>query len=158
MVVRSSDMDSRHFVHEELKSHDGADVPVELLPNLRNLMEMLDVIRDEWAGPITVVSGYRSPELNRALVEASIKRNGGVSGVATDSQHIHARAADIRPAQPTPERVARLYEMVKAMYAQGKLPALGGLGKYERWSHVDCRDHEPGVLARWTDTGMGQST
>lgn len=151
-------MDSRHFVYEELKSHDGADVPVELLPNLRKLMEMLDVIRDEWAGPITVVSGYRSPELNQALVIASARRNGGIPGVATDSQHMRAAAADIRPAQPTPERVARLYEMVKAMYGQGKLSVLGGLGQYPGWTHVDVREKHEDRLAKWTGTGMGQST
>lgn len=151
-------MDSKHFVLDEMASHDGAPFPPEVLRNVGITMETLDTIRDEWQGPITVVSGYRSPELNAALVEASKKRNGGVSGVATDSQHVRGTAADIRPAQPTPERVARLYEMVKAMYAQGKLPALGGLGRYPGWVHVDAREKVDGQLVRWTGTGMGQST
>lgn len=150
-------MDSRHFVLDEFASHDGAPFPPEVLLNLGKLMAMLDVIRDAWQGPITVVSGYRSPELNAALVEASKKRNGWVSGVATDSQHMRGTAADIRPHQPTPERVQRLYELVKALYAQGKLPDLGGLGRYPGWSHVDVRDKVGGHLAQWTGAGMGQS-
>ena len=151
-------MDSRHFVLDEFASHDGADFPPEALRNLSKLMAMLDDIREAWQGPITVVSGYRSPEMNAALVEASKKRNGGVSGVATDSQHMRGTAADIRPHQPTTERVARLYEMIRGMYGRGELPDLGGLGRYPGWSHVDVREKAGGHLAQWTGTGMGQST
>ncbi len=151
-------MDSRHFVLDEFASHDGAPFPPEVLRNLGKLMEMLDVIREAWKGPITVVSGWRSPELNAALVEASKKRNGGVSGVATDSQHIRGTAADIRPQQPTEERVRRLHDVVRVMYGRGELPALGGLGIYPGWVHVDIRERVAGHLAQWTGTGMGQST
>ncbi len=151
-------MDSRHFVLDELASHDGAPFPPEVLLNLGKLMAMLDVIREAWQGPITVVSGYRSPELNAALAEASAKRNGGVSGVAKDSQHMRGTAADIRPHQPTPERVVRLYECIKAAYGRGELPTLGGLGRYPGWTHVDCRPRIDGHLAKWDGTGMGQST
>ncbi len=151
-------MDSRHFVLDEFADHTGAPFPPEVLRNLSKLMGMLDGIRDAWQGPITVVSGYRSPELNAALAEASRKRNGGVSGVATDSQHMRGTAADIRPQQPTEERVQRLYELIRGMYGRGELPGLGGLGRYPGWSHVDVRDKVDGHLAQWTGTGMGQST
>lgn len=151
-------MDSRHFVLDEFADHTGAPFPPEVLRNLSKLMAMLDDIREAWQGPITVVSGYRSPELNAALVEASKKRNGGVSGVATDSQHCKGAAADIRPHQPTPERVMRLYGCIKAAYGRGELPTLGGLGRYPGWVHCDVRERVNGHLAQWTGTGMGQST
>ena len=45
--------------------------------------ECLDKVRDMWGKPIGVNSGYRSPELNRAV------------GGAKNSQHIKGEAADI---------------------------------------------------------------
>lgn len=45
--------------------------------------ECLDKVRELWGKPIGVNSGYRSPELNRAV------------GGAKNSQHIKGEAADI---------------------------------------------------------------
>lgn len=151
-------MDSRYFSVEDFNCQSGAPVPMELQSRIEQLMATLDIIRDEWGGPISVVSGYRTPEYNQALSDASAKRNGGVSGVAKDSQHIQARAADVRPSNATSERVARLHDLILAMYSRGKLPGLGGLGIYRGWVHVDCRPKTGMHLARWAGTGMGEST
>ena len=45
--------------------------------------ECLDKVRELWGKPIGVNSGYRSPELNRAV------------GGATNSRHMRGEAADI---------------------------------------------------------------
>lgn len=45
---------------------------------------VLDPLRDKWQHPIIVTSGYRSPNLNRAI------------GGASASQHCKGEAADIR--------------------------------------------------------------
>jgi uncharacterized protein YcbK (DUF882 family) len=150
-------MDSRHFSIEDFDCQSGAPVPLELHPRIEALMGMLDVIRDEWGGPISVVSGYRDPAYNAMLVAASAKRNGGVSGVAKDSQHVHARAADIRPSNATTERVKRLHDLILAMYGRGLVAELGGLGIYRRWVHVDIRPKTANHLARWVGTGVGDS-
>jgi uncharacterized protein YcbK (DUF882 family) len=56
----------------------------EAIKNLEFLVEkILDPVRELWGAPITVNSGYRSPEVNRA-----------VGGVAT-SQHLKGEAVDI---------------------------------------------------------------
>lgn len=54
------------------------------IDNLKKLIEtILDPLRELWGGPITVTSGYRSKELNKAV--------GGVS----NSHHTLGCAADI---------------------------------------------------------------
>ncbi len=54
------------------------------ITNMTELVnKLLDPIREKWGRPITVNSGYRSPELNAAV--------GGVS----TSQHLRGQAADI---------------------------------------------------------------
>ncbi len=47
------------------------------------ITSLLDPVREAWGGPIAVNSGFRSPELNRAV------------GGAAMSQHIRGEAADI---------------------------------------------------------------
>jgi len=151
-------MTSAHFSVEEFRSHDGVEYPPEWIEDrLAGLCAILDVIRDAWGAPLYIVSGYRTPAFNAALAQASAARNGGVSGVAQHSQHIEGRAADVRPDNPTVERVAQLHALVQQLFAAGKLADLGGLGAYAGWVHVDTRPHTPGQLATWTGVGMGDA-
>lgn len=144
-----------HFAVEEFASHDGAPYPAEWVGDrLAALCKVLDVIRDAWGSPLTVVSGYRTAALNAALVQASAARNG-VSGVAQNSQHIQGRAADVRPANPTIGRVAQLHALARRLFDAGKLPGLGGLGLYPGWIHVDVRAKVNGHLATWIGIGAG---
>lgn len=129
----------------------GEQVPDEYRPNITKLvMEVLEPIRDLWQGPITVVSGYRTPAYNEALRQLAVKQ-GRTSGVAKNSQHLTASAADIRPLAIS--RVDALHASVLRWYAEGKLPSLGGLGQYRTWIHVDIykTDH----LRRWNGNGAG---
>lgn len=58
--------------------------PKEVIENLSALVEnVLDPLREAWGGPITVTSGYRSPELNKAV------------GGSKTSDHMKGFAADI---------------------------------------------------------------
>lgn len=61
--------------------------------------ECLDKVRELWGKPIAVNSGYRSPELNRAV--------GGVAG----SQHMKGEAADINAGGKDNNR--KLFEMIR---------------------------------------------
>ena len=72
--------------------------------------------------PVSVISGYRSPETNRMLAE----RN---AGVATNSYHIKGRAIDIRiPGKDT-----------KQLRDIGLKLGVGGVGYYARsnFAHFD---------------------
>jgi hypothetical protein len=53
--------------------------------NLKELMEVLDTIREKWGGPIRITSGYRCEELNKKL------------GGSKTSVHPLALAADMKP-------------------------------------------------------------
>lgn len=81
----------KHFTIAEMVKSDTADrcgidnrLPQALLPNVERLVrEVLDPLREWYGRPIYVNSGYRCPQLNRAV--------GGVA----DSFHLTGCAADI---------------------------------------------------------------
>jgi len=94
---------SEHFSLAELcKSATGlrlgiANVPGQaVIANLRQLcVNVLEPIRAHYARPVRIFSGYRSPELNRA-----------VHGAA-NSQHMAGEAADIEVAGVSNPELAR---------------------------------------------------
>ena len=66
--------------------HIDNRVPAELVPNTRNLCEqVLEPLREHFGEAVYVTSGYRCPQLNKAV--------GGVA----NSQHMRGEAADICP-------------------------------------------------------------
>lgn len=99
----------KHFTLAELcRSHTadrhGIDnrCKKEEADRLTALVEhVLDPAREAWGGPLTVNSGYRSPQLNRQV--------GGVPA----SQHMRGEAADITAGSRADNR--RLFEQMKAL-------------------------------------------
>lgn len=81
---------------------------------------VLDPLREAWGRPITVTSGYRSPQVNKL-----------VGGVAT-SMHLTGHAADISAGNPVDNR--RLYTLAQQL----GLPYFELIGKkYDfRWLHI----------------------
>ena len=81
----------KYFTIKELTRSDTAirkgidnTAPKEAQENLTSLADnVLDPLRGAWGKPITVTSGYRCPELNRAV------------GGSMTSDHLKGRAADI---------------------------------------------------------------
>lgn len=87
------------------------------------LIEIIDALQDKYAGStVTVICGYRSPELNGALASDS-------NGVAKKSLHMRGLAADIRI---DGVRTSALRDAARALRA-------GGVGYYPRdgFVHVD---------------------
>ena len=123
----------KNFTYAEMEYYDR--IPKELIPNADKVLQNLQVLRDACGKPISVMSGYRSPE-----------RNENVGG-AKKSQHMEANACDIKIKDMKPEDAAKL---VEKLIAEGKM-CQGGLGIYPRstaaegWIHYDTR----GVKARW---------
>lgn len=117
---------SEHFSEIEFACHGNGMVMVDLM-----LITKLEKLRKVVGKPITITSGYRSPEYNKKI------------GGATKSQHILGKAADIKVQGLTPSEVAKFAEKV----------GFGGIGIYDSWIHVDVREGH----ARWDErNGKGE--
>lgn len=124
---------SQHFTLAELTASNKAaqlgldnTPPQELMPRLVRTAEMLEKIRSTLNVPVMVTSGYRGPELNRAV--------GGV----TSSDHTQGHAADIvAPGYGTPYQVAKLLAPLVSVLGIGQLILEGVKGK--QWVHVSTR-------------------
>lgn len=99
----------KYFTIAELCKSDTADrmginnkCTKEHVVNLTALVNhVLDPLREAYGKPITVNSGYRSPELNKA-----------VGGSAT-SDHMQGRAADITGGSPAENK--KLFNLIQSL-------------------------------------------
>ena len=120
---------TKNFNLSEFLCRDGSKIPDNLLPNVVELAENLQVLRDYLGVPLTINSAYRSPAYNSKI------------GGAKFSQHLEAKAADISTSKFTPEQV---HAAILKLISEGKMKQ-GGVGLYNSWVHYDTR----GTAARW---------
>lgn len=114
---------SPHFrVREFHSKHD----PSDLVKVDTRLLDLLENIRTYVGKPVHINSGYRSPEYNKTLENASPR-----------SQHCYGKAADIWVEGVTPKQIADIAECY--------LGSSGGIGIYKTFTHVDVRTG----CARW---------
>ncbi len=133
---------STHFELAEFASHDGVSIPDNLLPNVHDLVTgVLEPLRVRWNAPIVVISGYRTPAWNTRV------------GGAKASTHMTASGADVRPLNPSD--LPAFFSCIEEMRVEGKLQALGGIGKYPGWAHLDINRASDGHLRRWHGAGIG---
>jgi len=120
-----------NFNLNEFSSKDGSETPKEMLNNIKTLAQNLQALRNVIKRPITITSGYRSPEHNAKV------------GGKTNSQHILGNAADIQVEGMSPKQV---HATIEKLIADGKM-SQGGLGLYTSlgFVHYDTR----GKMARW---------
>jgi rare lipoprotein A (peptidoglycan hydrolase) len=118
--------------HVRLTCADGTPFPEPLRAVLRRAAWEFD-------RPVEVISGYRSLIYNRAVYGNRRKGKGRYVGDA--SEHIRCRAADIRIAGVSPER----------LHAWAlRQPELGGVGRYRsNFIHVDIRPRLRGRIVTW---------
>lgn len=112
---------SPHFKASEFACSDGSDsifISTELV-------KVLESIRNKFAAPVTINSGWRSPSYNKKI------------GGAAKSQHMYGTAADIKVKGVLPATVAA--------YAETLLPRSGGIGIYQSFTHIDVRS----IKSRW---------
>jgi uncharacterized protein YcbK (DUF882 family) len=121
-----------HFLRDSRTQDEKAYDPSEF-DLLHNLMTRLGKPQ----GMIDIVCGYRTPQSNEFL-----RTRGPDTGVAKNSQHVQARAIDIRVPGV---RTRRLRDAALSLQA-------GGVGYYPRsqFVHVDV-----GPVRRWTFSGRG---
>jgi uncharacterized protein YcbK (DUF882 family) len=123
---------TNNFSKKEFDSKDGAEMPNDVLMNLQKLAGQLQILRNNINKPITINSGYRSPEHNKAI--------GGVE----NSQHVLGKAADIQVKGISTRILAALIE---DLINDGDM-LQGGLGIYNSFVHYDIRKNK----ARWDYT------
>ena len=116
----------KYFTIAEMAKSETADcrgidnrIPKDLLPNVENLIDkVLDPLRAWYGRPVYVNSGYRCPELNRA-----------VGGVGT-SYHLTGCAADIDVYSRTENQ--KLFDYIRERLPYTEVGLEGG----GRWVHV----------------------
>jgi uncharacterized protein YcbK (DUF882 family) len=124
---------SEHFDSEEFecKTDPPTPIPENLMPNLKRLVEALEILRDKYFNnrPIYILSGYRTAEYN--------KKCGG----SKKSKHMTMEAADIKVKGMFPTQI---HARIEIAVDKKDVPE-GGLGLYSKWVHYDIR----AVKARW---------
>jgi len=123
---------SDNFKLSEFECNDGSKTPQDVIYNLQLLAVQLQAIRDYTGKAITINSGYRSPSYNQSI------------GGAKNSQHVKGKAADIVISGMHPHDT---YNLLEHLNDKGIIK-IGGLGKYDTFTHVDIRDYK----ARWDNT------
>ncbi len=118
-----------NFNSEEFNCNDGTKVPCDYMGNVGVLSAQLQQLRDHIGIPIHINSSYRTKAYNTSV------------GGSPKSQHLEAKAADIRTDEHTPKELA---EIVETLIEEGKMK-IGGLGIYPTFIHVDTRE----TKARW---------
>mgnify|MGYP001186347273 CR=1 FL=1 len=109
---------------------DGSPVPASLRENVQDLANNLQVIRDNIGKSIHINSGYRTPSYNSS------------TGGSTNSQHLVAKAADIRVNGLSS---SDLHSVILNLINSGTIKQ-GGVGLYRTFVHYDVR----GQQARWS--------
>lgn len=125
-----------NFKLSEFVQRDGTPVPDRYRSNVERLARNLQVLRSNLRRGVRITSGYRSPEYNRRI------------GGATRSQHLTAKAADIRVRGVTPRDV---YCTIERLIKAGKMQQ-GGLGIYRKHVHYDIRSKR----SRWKGGGVSR--
>ena len=124
---------TNNFWLKEFNCNDGVEVPSTLIPTVQKLSNQLQVLRDYIGKPIYITSAYRHRTYNRMI------------GSNDRSQHVKAKAADIKVKGMSPEDVHVIIEM---LIDRGDM-LQGGLGLYDTFIHYDIRK----TKARWDYRG-----
>ncbi len=123
---------TKNFSKSEFECKCGCEMPDNVLENVKKLAEQQQIIRDYVQEPIIINSAYRCLRHNRMV------------GSNDRSQHPKGKAADIVILGFTPDETA---SVIENMLTNETLPSfyIGGLGRYNTFTHVDIRDN----YARW---------
>lgn len=120
---------TKNFNLKEFQCKSGAEMPKDVLENIKILAENMQVLRDHIDRPIKITSGYRSPDHNKKI------------GGAKASKHVLGMACDFKIEGLTP---ATIIKDIEVLIMCEKMKE-GGIGIYPTWVHYDIR----GIKARW---------
>lgn len=129
---------SAHLAWMELacKDRERTPYPVEWRASRAVVLAReFEMVRALVGGPVTIGSAYRTPAHNRAI------------GGSRESQHCEGRALDLYP--PTGWTLLRFYRVIRE-WAGNEDSAIGGIGQYPRFVHIDIRPlGDDGRLTVW---------
>jgi hypothetical protein len=111
-----------HYDHRSRAAGLNTLPPPELWKNIIPVAQAADEAREIFGSPIRILSGYRSPEYNRAV------------GGARYSRHMQFDALDLAPMNG---HVATLHTILRRLRARGAFT--GGIGRYAGFIHIDAR-------------------
>ena len=116
------------LIYSDTANERGIDnsLPPYLIGNIKALAERLQMIRDALGVPITISSGYRCPELNKAV------------GGSKNSQHQLGLAADIHAKGYTAQELFKFIQKSGISYDQLILEKVGG----KEWVHISVQPKE----------------
>ena len=120
---------TKNFSKSEFECKCGCEMPEDILENIKYLAQHLQRLRDKFNAPIKINSAYRCEAHNITI------------GGSENSQHLKGYASDIVVKGKTPLEV---YDFIDKLQKLNMLK-LGGLGKYETFTHFDIR----GYISRW---------
>lgn len=114
--------DTKHFKVREFACKCGCGFGLKEGDVDQRLIDMCETIRRELGTAVNVNSGCRCPKHNAKV--------GGVKG----SKHMLGKAADLSCSLGA----VKMFETVKRLHAEGKLPDLDYCKRYKSWIHIDC--------------------
>ena len=112
---------TENFSLSEFQCKSGAEMPAEVLENIKELAKNMQVLRDHIGKPIQITSGYRSPDHNKKI------------GGAKASKHVLGMACDFKVKGVTP---AEIIKDIEVLIMCDKMKQ-GGIGIYPSWVHYD---------------------
>ena len=129
----------KHFTFNEFEDSDKArELGIDnRMPELAeaHIVELVDILldplREAWGGPLTVTSGYRCTELNRAV------------GGSETSSHLAGWAADLVPDVDDPRGVQGLVRFAIEWLTATGLPfdqLIDERSGGSRWLHIGIRN------------------
>lgn len=100
--------------------------PKRMHEHILSTMEVADEIREEWGGPIIVVSGYRPNAYNEIV------------GGSPSSQHLDFRALDLKPVSRKTEDYSEFVSFVSDIVeGRRREDQIIGFGRYDTFVHID---------------------
>ena len=122
--------DTRNFKVSEFTCHCGCGAnKID-----QRVINMAQTIRDALGVPVHVNSGYRCEAHNTRVGGAKKKYGKNGKLISKGSKHMYGLAADLSCSLGA----VKMFETVKKLKAEGKLPDLDYCIRYKTFIHIDC--------------------
>ena len=122
--------DTKNFKVSEFTCHCGCGAnKID-----QRVIDMAQTIRDALGVPVHVNSGYRCEAHNTRVGGAKKKYDKNGKLISKGSKHMYGLAADLSCSLGA----VKMFETVKKLKAEGKLPDLDYCIRYKTFIHVDC--------------------
>ena len=127
--------DTEHFKVSEFACKCGCGLGLKEGELDQRVIDMAETIREALGVPVRVNSGCRCEKHNTRVGGAKKKVDAKTGKVISKgSNHMYGLAADLSCSLGA----KKMFETVKQLHAEGKLPQLDYCKRYSSWIHIDC--------------------